>query len=90
MKNKSQAMEMETPIKSEPQLILSIILMEPESLDSELDLIHMVMETHILLDSKILLNLRTIKVEEKLLKSKDKSQTQEVETHIKLELLLIQ
>ena len=50
----------------------------------------MEMETHILLDSKILLNLRTIKVEEKLLKSKDKSQTQEVETHIKLELLLIQ
>ena len=45
----------------------------------------MEMETHLLLDSKIF-HTRTIKVELKLLKSTNKFQTPEAETHTKLEL----
>jgi hypothetical protein len=52
------------------------------------DLIHMGMETHLLLDSKIF-HTRTIKVGEELFQSTKKFQTLEVETHTKLELQLI-
>ena len=81
--------EMETATESELQLILPLTLMELESLNSIKDLTHMEMEIHLLLDSKILL-MKTTMVEEKLLKSKDKSQTQEMETATKLEPQLIQ